>query len=200
MRIRSKLLLSLTALAILSVVALSLISYLRGASEVEARLRGEVERAARGIARDVGARLREREETLISLARSPALRSYVLQGAASSATSPVSAELPEAAKNQESSVDASSEASEADPIPRGVKSEVNGFLQSGVKHYVALTCLDAGRRPKFRAELGNGEDGQPIRFQMGDFYSESIRLNEKVWSVSEPDRKSTRLNSSHLVI
>ena len=186
MRIRSKLLLLLTALGLSAVVALSVAAYLRGVRAVEARLRGEVERAARGMARDVGARLQEREDALTALARSPALRAYVRREGVPSLAPPASGSRSELGKSQAPSHIGSSEASVEDFIPKDVKGEVSGFIQSGGKHYVGLTCLDVSGRPQFRAEPGKSGDGQAVRFQTRDFYSESLRLDEKVWNASEP--------------
>jgi signal transduction histidine kinase len=191
---RAKILLSFTLFGIVPVVALSVVNYLSGVRAVEARLRREVEGEARGIARNVDTSLREREEAISALARSPGLRAYVhgegqrlppadaansLHSSLNSTgappdkgASPVVSYLP-------------AQGSIAEKIPKEVQAEIRSFLQSGQKYYVAVACLDAAKQPQFRAELGRSGEATAVRFQTSGFISDSLRLDEQVWTIGE---------------
>jgi signal transduction histidine kinase len=186
---RSKILLIFFAVGVVPVVALSVVNYRSGVRAIEARLRGEVEREAQGIARDVSTRLREREDALAALARSPALRDYVREGgtkpiaiAASSYRAQPLESAPPLVNISPSSLSGSK--TEGD-IPKDVQGEVRAFILDGQKYYVAVACLDVAKQPLFRAELNKSGDALPVRFQTRDFLPESIQPNERVWAVAE---------------
>jgi signal transduction histidine kinase len=194
---RSKILLFLTIFGIAPVVALSLFNYLNGVRAVEARLRKEVEREARGIARDVEALLREREEALTALARSPGIRAYVsgsaAEGSAAEAKQP-SASAASSLRPQTTvtgappSVSPSTDSAQAltdKKIPKDVQGEIRSFIQSGQKYYVAVACLGVSKQPLLRAEPGRSGDASSVHFQTQDFLPDSVRPDERVWSTRE---------------
>jgi signal transduction histidine kinase len=157
--IRPKLLIIFVALGVVPFVALSVISYLNGVRSIETHLRSEVERDAQAVARDVEARLHEREETLVSLARSPTLREYVR----STIGQPTVTE----------------------GVPNDVQAEVRSFLQSNPKYYVGVACLNTARQPLFRAELNKVKEETSVRFQTQDFLPSNFAADERVWTTSE---------------
>jgi signal transduction histidine kinase len=174
---RPKILLFVALLGIIPVVLLSFFNYRSGVRAVEAGLRAELEREARGVAREVGQNLREREEALFALARSPVVRDYIrAEGERqASSRSPVSSYSPAPGP----------QAAAEETIPPDVKAEARVFLQGGRNYYVAVACLAANRRPLFRAVLSQNEEGEPVRFQTEGFLSENIRVDEQVWSSKE---------------
>jgi signal transduction histidine kinase len=159
MNTRSKLLIILTALGVLPLIALSVINYLNGVRGVERELRGEVQRDAQALAREMEARLRGHEEALVALARSSILREYMQS--------------------------ATPEPQKAADVPRDVQALVSAFLQSDARSFVAVACLNSDRQPLFRAEVYQGKDESAVRFQTKDFLSGSIQPDEKVWTTAE---------------
>lgn len=187
---RPKLLLLFLAIGVIPVVVLSVVNYLNGVSTVESQLRGEVEREARIIAREVESRLREREKALTALARSVAVRDFVRSkrdqppAAASGYRSPLET-------GASPLIEISPASTTAEQIPKDVQGEVRAFLQSH-GDYVAVTCLDARKQPLFRAEMSNSESDPVVIFKTRDFLPESLRPEESVWSTG----KQTPLRSS----
>ena len=159
MGIRPKFLIIFVALGVVPFIALSVINYLNGLRSVEAQLRSEVERDASAVAHDVETRLREREETLVSLARSPILREYVRS--------------------------ATQQPSLAEGVPNDLQAEVRVFLQSNPKYHVAVSCLSTARQPLFRAELSKVREEASVRFQTQDFLLNNFAADERVWVASE---------------
>jgi signal transduction histidine kinase len=157
--IRPKFLIIFVVLGVVPFVALSVISYLNGLRSVEAQLRSEVQRDASAVAHDVETRLREREETLVSLARSPILREYVRS--------------------------ATQQPSSAEGVPNDLQAEVRAFLQSNPKYHVAVACLNTARQPLFRAELSKVREEASVRFQTQDFLLNNFAADERVWVASE---------------
>ncbi|MDT4896672.1 MAG: hypothetical protein QOH25_1749 [Acidobacteriota bacterium] len=185
---RPKILLLFFALGLLAVVALSVANYRNGVRGVEGRLRGEVEREARAIARDVDSSLREREDALVALARSFGLRAYLRAARQQSSAAAERGYPSQPGKSSAPFINLSpglAQASADEVIPKDVQAEVRALIQSGQKYYVAIACLDTNRQPLFRAEPGKGEGVQPVRFQIRDFLSESLRADERVWSTGE---------------
>lgn len=183
---RPKLLLLFFAIGVIPVVVLSVINYLNGVRAIEGRLRGEVEGEARTIARYVDNRLREAEDALVALARSPAVRDYVrseskqLPAAAASGYRP----QPERSAAPPARLSpTSAQASTDEIIPKDVRGEVRALIQSGQKYYEAVACLGVTKQPLFRAEMNSSREGPPVRFQTQDFLSESLRPDERVWSI-----------------
>lgn len=177
MSTRTKLLLAFTIFGVVPIVALGVIGYLNGRRAIEARLRGEAEREVRLIASNADNRLREREDALTALARSPALRDYVrsvpeAQPSTSAPALPASGGPPPQPAAEEA-------------VPKDVQGEVRAFLQSGQKYYLSVTCLDADRRPLFRAEPNRGGAGPAARFQTTDFLRDSFTPDERVWSATD---------------
>lgn len=168
---RPKLLLLLMALGVVPLVALSIITYLNSVRTVEAQLRADVERDAQVVARSVETRLREREEALVSLARSTALSEYVqstMEG-----------------QERSSSNGTAPPASVSVGLPENVQAEVRAFLQSSPRYYLAIACLNAARQTLFRAELGKSQSENAVRFQTQDFLPDSLQPDERVWAASE---------------
>jgi signal transduction histidine kinase len=172
-------------------VALSVVNYRNGASAVEGRLRGELEREARAIAHDVETRLREREVSLLALARSPTLRDYLRgEGKPLVSTAPAAASSYQSqpGRNALPAINTSPPSlasKETDEIlPKDVQAELRAFIQSGQKYYVAVACLGTTRQPLFRTEPGKSRDA-PVSFQTRDFLSESLLPDERVWSTGE---------------
>jgi signal transduction histidine kinase len=184
---RPKILLLFAVLGIIPMVVLSVVNYQNGVRAVAERLRGEVEREAREIAHNVGDRLHEREDSMVALSRSRALRDYV----GSKGKSPVNAESslrPQPTASATPFINVSPQTARAstdESIPPEVQSEARAFLQSGQKYYLSVTCLDASRQPLLRAELNRSGDEPPVLFQTRDFPSESLLLDEHVWSTGE---------------
>ncbi len=177
MSTRTKLLLVLTVFGVVPVVTLGVVGYLNGRRAIEEQLRGEAEREARLIAGSVDGRLREREEALGALARSPALRDYLRAAQATTG-----APAPPSTSSSLTALDADAD----DAVPKDVQAEVRAFLQTGLRHYVSITCLGTNRRPLFRAEPNRGGAGPVARFQTRDFLQESLRPDERVWSTVDP--------------
>jgi signal transduction histidine kinase len=183
---RPKTLLLFCALGLVVVVALSIVNYRNGVRAVEARLRGELEREAHAIARDIDGHLREREESLVALARSPGLRDYLRSARQQpSATAAANGYQSQPRSSAAPFLHLSPGQAQAELIPKDVQAEMRAFLQSGQKYYVAVACLNTDRQPLFRAELNKGEGSSPVRFQTQDFLPESLRADERIWSIGE---------------
>src|SRR4051812_10929853 len=75
--IRPRLPLILLGVGVLLLAALSVLNYLNSVRVVETELRGELKRDALAITRHIERQLHEREDALVSLAQSAALRDYV---------------------------------------------------------------------------------------------------------------------------
>jgi signal transduction histidine kinase len=169
MSIRPKLLLIFLALGILPLVALSVVNYLSSVRAVEAQLRTDVERDKQAVVRGLEARLHEREEDLLTLAHSSFVRGYVYSG------------KPLSSKDMTEDIRAIDG-----------QEEVQAFLQSHAKYYVAVACLNIARQPLLRAEIGQGKDDLTVRFQMEDFLPGSVQPDERVWTAE----RDTLLRSS----
>jgi signal transduction histidine kinase len=185
--IRPKLLIIFVALGVVPFVALSVIGYLNGVRSVEAQLRGEVERDGQAVAREVETRLSEREEALVSLARSPVMSEYIrgtMQRHAGSSSSGGSSSTTQAT-------------SVAEDVPEAVRAEVQTFLQSSPKYSVAVACLSTDKQPLFRAELNQGRDKTAINFQTENFVLYKFDEDRRVWATSEqtPIRSGLRSES-----
>ena len=184
---RPKILLLFCGLGLIAVVALSVLNYQNATRAVETRLRAEIERETRAIARDVEVRLREREDALVALARSPGLRDY-LRNAQQQHPAAVSGYQSQPGKSAAPFLNLSpdqAQTSTDEKIPKDVQAEVRAFMQSGQKYYLAVACLNTNRQPLFRAELNKGEDSAPVRFQTRGFLSDSLNDDERVWSTGE---------------
>lgn len=190
MSTRSKILLLFFAVGVVPIVVLSVVNYRNGVRGVEARLRGEVEREAQGIARDVNTRLREREDALIALARSAAIRDYVRsEGTSQSNTPPASSYQSKPVGSAATPVNlapaSSGPAQTGGNVPKDVEGEVRAFIQSGQKYYISVVCLGTNKRALFRAELNKSGDASSVYFQTKDFPPDDLKTNEKVWSTLE---------------
>jgi signal transduction histidine kinase len=155
--IRPRLPLILLGVGVLLLAALSVLNYLNSVRVVETELRGELKRDALAITRHIERQLHEREDALVSLAQSAALRDYV-RGATQS---PLGAEL-----------------------PKELAAEVRATLENNRKYYAAIACLGADKQPLFRAEL-NFKRTPPVLFQTRDFLTESVKADERVWTIAE---------------
>ncbi|HKC63393.1 MAG TPA: ATP-binding protein [Pyrinomonadaceae bacterium] len=165
MGIRPRILLILILLGVSPALSLSLFNYLTGARVVETELRDVAQRDAHAVASDVEKRLREREDASATLSRSTALRSLVQgQGEQQSSTG----------------------------LPSDLQAEVRAFLLSSPKYTVAVACLNKSGQPLFRAELSKGADNASVRFQTQDFLPDSVKADERVWTVAD----STPLRST----
>jgi signal transduction histidine kinase len=171
--IRPKLLIIFVALGVVPFVALSVISYLNGVRSIETQLRSDVERDALAVARDVETRLREREETLVSLARSPVLREYVRS--------------------------ATQQPSVTTGVPNDVQAEVRAFLQSNPTYHVAVACLNMDKQPLFRAELSKIKEEASVRFQTQDFLLNNFEADQRVWVASEKTPLRSALTREYYV-
>jgi len=163
--IRPRILLILILLGVSPALALSLFNYLSGARVIETELREVAQHDARAVASDVEKRLREREDVFATLARSTALRSLV-----------------QSQGEQQSSMG----------LPGDLQAEVKAFLLSSPKYTVAIACLNKSGQPLFRAELSKDADNVSVRFQAQDFLPDSVKANERVWTVAD----STPLRSA----
>ncbi len=186
---RSKILLLFLAVGVVPVVALSVINYRSGVRAIEARLRGEVEHEAQGIARDVSARLQEREDALLALARSPAIREYVRSEGKPQSITTASSYQSQPGRSANTPVNlslaSSQPASTSELIPKDVEGEVRAVIQSGQKYYVSVACLNVNRQPLFRAELNKSGDALSVRFKTSGYLPENFDLDERVWTVGE---------------
>jgi signal transduction histidine kinase len=186
---RSKILLLFFAIGVVPVVALSVINYRNGVSAIKDRLRGEVEREAQGIARDISAQLREREDALVALARSPSLREYVRSETRSQSIAPVSSYQSQAGSSSTPHINLLPVSSQPAPaneiIPKDVEGEVRSFIQSGQRYYLSIACLNINKQPLFRADLNKSGDAPLVRFKTNGFLSEDFKLDERVWSLGE---------------
>jgi signal transduction histidine kinase len=186
---RSKILLLFFAIGVVPIVALSVVNYRNGVRAVEARLHGEVEREAQGIARDVNTRLREHEDALIALARSPAIRDYVQSEGTLQSNTPASSYQSKPNGSGTTPVNlsptSSGPASTGGNIPKDVEGEVRAFIQSGQKYYISVACLGTNKRGLFRAELTKSGDASSVHFQTKDFLPEDLKSDERVWSTRE---------------
>jgi signal transduction histidine kinase len=158
MGIRPRPLLIILGIGVLLLVALTFINYLNSLSVVEAELRGEVGRDALAITRHIESRLRERVDTLSSLAQSASLHDYLRSVSQSQAV--------------------------AEELPQELETEVRAALENNRKYYAAIACLGADKQPLFRAEL-NFKTTPSVLFQTRDFLSDIMKADESVWSASE---------------
>lgn len=185
---RSKILLLFFAVGVVPVVALSVLNYRSGVRAVEDHVRGEIEHEALGIARDVNTRLQEREESLIALARSPAIRDYVRSaGKPPSITNASYQPQPGVSATTPINLSPASAqpASTNELIPKDVEGEVRAFIQSGQKYDLSVVCFSINKQPLFRAELNKIGDTVPVRFKTREFLPEHLELDERVWTVGE---------------
>ncbi|HKR02894.1 MAG TPA: ATP-binding protein [Pyrinomonadaceae bacterium] len=181
-----KLLLLFLAISVVPVVTLGFINYRSGVSAVETQLRGEVEREAQVITREFESRLREREDALSALARSPALRDYVRGGAkqeSESAGGDDRRPLTNAPQVSRLSPESSGQAAAEPGIPPDVQGEVRALIRGGGKDYVGVTCLGTTKEPLFRAEISKGAGEAQVSFETRGYLPESLRADERVWSI-----------------
>ncbi|MBA3805619.1 MAG: cache domain-containing protein, partial [Acidobacteria bacterium] len=176
MGIRPKIFLIYLALGVVPVLVLIYVSNLNSVDVVEAMLRDDLERDAAAIARDVEARQREQEASLVALARSTSLRDYVQQGGKQQPGTPAQASLL-------LSEGVTPDASAVDTVPGDVRADVSAFIKN--KYYASVTCLSVGRQVLFRVEpdVHLTENSSP-RYQTRDFLSNG-NADERVWSVAE---------------
>src|SRR5215213_2022097 len=130
---RPKILLLFALLGIIPMVALSVVNYQNGVRAVADRLREEVQREAREIAHNVGDHLREREDSMVLLSRSRALRDYVGSKRKPSPVTDGSSLRPQPTASATPLIDLSPETERAltgETIPPEVQSEARAFLQS----------------------------------------------------------------------
>lgn len=182
MGIRPKIFLIFFAFGVLPVLVLVYVSHLNSVEAVERVMRGDLEREAALVAKDVEARQREQEDSLKELARAPALRAYV-QGAKQTGK----LDTPTTPARTSTSVNTLSTEPDADTgaaaVPDDVLAEMNAFLRG--KYYAGVTCLSAERQVLFHVETASSAaDGSTLRYQTRDFLS-SGNADERVWSVGE---------------
>ena len=147
------------ALGVVPFVALSIVNSSSGARALESQLRSDVQRETEAIARAVELRLREREEELIALSRSNAVRGYVDSA------------------GHLSSVDV-----KEDALAQAGQDEVRSFLQSHAEYYVGVTYLNADRKPFYYAELSNRKVDLMVSERTQDFLRETTEPDERVWT------------------
>ncbi|MDT4967846.1 MAG: hypothetical protein QOJ64_2583 [Acidobacteriota bacterium] len=169
MSIRPKLLLIL-AIGVVPLVALSVVNYLNGVKVVEAQLRTDLARDAQAISRNIKSRLAEREEAMVSLANSRALKEYLSSGERAAAP---------------------------DGLPEDLQQEIRNALEYNRNNFVAIACVDGDKHPLFRAELDLNPSTRRTVFQTQDFLQNNFVLDERVWSASEetPLRSAFRSES-----
>jgi signal transduction histidine kinase len=186
--IRPKIFAAFFTLGILPMLLLSVLNYLNGVRAVEAQLRGEVQRDALRIASSLQNNLRQREESLSALARSPRLREYLRGGAAQEGAPAVTGDNRQPPNGSPSSQIAPSldrAAPAADNVPREIHAELESLLLANQKYYAAVTCLNARRQPVFRAEPVKGAGDVPaVRFQTQDFLPSTLLADEQVWTAT----------------
>lgn len=124
MGMRLKIFLIFLACGLTPMLLLCVYNYLSGTRAVESMLLERVERDSFGMAHAINADLRDREEDLISLARSTALQNYVRDNS-----------LTNAALTEE------------------LRAQVTSFLLNNQRYYRALTCFSSVGAPLFYAEI-----------------------------------------------
>jgi signal transduction histidine kinase len=178
--IRPKIFLIFFAFGVLPVLVLVYVNHLNSVETVERVLRGDLEREAALVAKDVEARQHEQEESLKELARTPALRAYV-QGAKQTGTPQTPTPAHTSAPVNTSSTAPPANTSAA--VPGDVGAEMKAFLKG--RYHGGVTCLGAERQVLLQVEPdSSAADGSGLRYQTRDFLS-SGNADERVWSVSE---------------
>jgi len=199
--IRPKIFLIFFAFGVVPVLVLVYVNQLNSLEAVELVLRGELEREAAIVARDVEARQHEQEDSLKELARVPALRSYVQDAKPSATQQTTPPPLPPqtgAPVNTPSTEPADDPGAAA--VPLDVRAEMNAFLKG--KYYAGVTCLGVDRRVLFQVEPDSSAGaGSTLRYKTRNFLSNG-NADERVWSVSEsaPLRAPPARESSGMIL
>ena len=162
--LRTKLALVFAALALLPLLAVSLLEYRAGAGAVEALLLERAEGRASRAARNVERILSSRESHLLELAGSEPLREYA-------------ARL-QAARAQTTGAQGGARAS-AEGVPDAVRARFGAYFDAGREHLQAVTCLDSTGAPVFRVRAAEG--GRGVVFQTADFVTGEVRYDARVW-------------------
>lgn len=187
--IRLKLFLLFFVLGFAPLLALNIVNHLRGMSAVEAMLKADVARDTAGIARNVEAALRERETELAGLARAPAVRDYVREGAKKQMP-PVKSDEQGGSNDSAKSVANSpaTRAPEGTP-PEELATRVKAFFMGSQKYYAAITCLDPMGNVLFRLESpargAETPDPSALRFQTADVLSSIAPPDVRVWKAAD---------------
>jgi signal transduction histidine kinase len=187
--IRPKLFLVFFVCGIIPMLIFTVANYLSGASAVEDLLRMDVDRETRAVANNIEAALREREATLLALARSRALRDYIQ----ARSTQPAPARLGSQSETPAQKALTTPTPSAISPVnpaddalPTDVRAAVGTFLLDNKNDYVSLACLGTNRQPLFTAEPAQGEARDaPVRYQTRDFPATSIAADSRVWDTPE---------------
>ncbi len=173
MNLRAKLLILFIAGGLAPVLLVGLLFYRNSLKVVEGMLREEVKAEAARVARDVETGLREREADLTALAQAGAVRDYA-RGLAAQPTN--------------ATVNASPASSEpAESATGALQHTVADFISHNRDYYSAITPVSAspaGGAP-VRVESPDAS-GPPARVKMGDSLPGQLRLDERVWTTSEP--------------
>jgi signal transduction histidine kinase len=184
----------------------AVLNYLSGVRAVEDLLRRDGEREARAAANSIESALLDREAELVALSRSLSLRDYVSNAAkqqtASASTTQFRPEAPQTGSTAAPS-SVSPDGGAGAQIPPEVRVEVEAFLLNNRSGYVALACLDANRKPLFRAEVAQpATNVSSVNYQTSDFLPNDIAPNETVWTTAEqtPLRSVLSRESSGTII
>ncbi|HEX8495022.1 MAG TPA: ATP-binding protein [Pyrinomonadaceae bacterium] len=206
MGIRPKLFLVFFACGIVPMLVFAVLNYLSGVRAVEDLLRRDGEREARAAANSIESALLDREAELVALSRSLSLRDYVSNAAkqqtASASTTQFRPEAPQTGSTAAPS-SVSPDGGAGAQIPPEVRVEVEAFLLNNRSGYVALACLDANRKPLFRAEVAQpATNVSSVNYQTSDFLPNDIAPNETVWTTAEqtPLRSVLSRESSGTII
>ena len=157
-------------------LSVSLLSYRNGARSVENILRGDVEREALIVKRNLEEALREREAEVKALARVQSVRDFLREYGASSTLNRNAASSSSGIKKvaHTESASAISDSVSENELPAGLRADVRNFLQSKSNYFTSVTCLSRDGSTRFCAEIGAngaGASDTPVRFR-----GEDIRL------------------------
>ncbi len=171
MLIRPKPFLTFLLLCVAPLLVLSLINLRNGSKTTEQLVRRDLEDELTNVTQNFESLLRERQDELIALARSHAMRDYVR---AATTRSPASA-----------TQSRGSTSPDADEVPEEVKRETL-FVLSAQRFHDSIACVDPSGRLMFTAEprLAKSE-GSSVTFRTKDLLPGLTQPDPRVWTAAE---------------
>ncbi|HYH87341.1 MAG TPA: hypothetical protein VEX60_17950, partial [Pyrinomonadaceae bacterium] len=166
MNLRTKLLLIFVALALLPLLAVSVLSYRAGVSAVEELLRVRADQRASRMTRGIERALDSQAERLVELSKAETLREYVRDS------------------RTQRGAGASQPRATALPVPDTVGAHFGAFFKNNREHLKSVACLDSEGRPLFRLPTGRESAGEDVGFQTSDFVSGEVEYDKGVWTIT----------------
>lgn len=164
MNLRTKLLLIFAVLALLPLLAVSLLSYRAGLGAVEGLLRVRADQRAVRITRRIEQALDMHASQLAQLSKSESLREYVRD-------------------SQQKQSGAVASQSQAAVVPDTVRAHFGAFYENNRERLKSVSCLDATGRPLFRLPVAGADEDMSL--QTTDFVSGEVRYDTRVWALRQ---------------